>query len=92
LTLERCLQFLREGGNSDQKAETVIGYLTDTQPGVSRDWLGLGCILISQYYDTVLWVGNPFDIKCSKVKNADCETASAVLEPMAVKELLSKGW
>jgi hypothetical protein len=35
---------------------------------------------------------NPFDIKYSKVEDADWETASAVLEPMAVKELLSKGW
>lgn len=58
VALERCLQFLREGGNNDPKLEAVIGYLTGTQSGVSRDWLGLGCILFSQYYDTVRWVGN----------------------------------
>ena len=58
LALERCLQFLREGGNKDPKLEAVIGYLTGAQEGVARDWLGLGCILFSQYYDTVRWVGN----------------------------------
>ncbi len=29
-----------------------------THPAVSRPWLELGCILFSQYYDTVRWVGD----------------------------------
>lgn len=57
LALVRCLQFLREGGNNDPKLEALIGYLLGTQPGVTRGWLGLGCILFSQYYDTVRWIG-----------------------------------
>lgn len=58
LSLERCLKLLREGGNNDPKLDTVIGYLRGTLPGVSRSWLELGCILFSQYYDTVRWVGD----------------------------------
>ncbi len=56
--LERCLGLLREGGNNDPKLEALIGYLRGTHPGVSRRWLDLGCILFSQYYDTVRWVGD----------------------------------
>ena len=57
-SLERCLQLLREGGNNDPKLDALIGYLRGTQPGVTRGWLDLGCILFSQYYDTVRWVGD----------------------------------
>ncbi|NCC39654.1 MAG: helicase SNF2 [Gammaproteobacteria bacterium] len=56
--LERCLKLLREGGNNDPKLEALIGYLRGTHPAVSRPWLELGCILFSQYYDTVRWVGD----------------------------------
>ena len=57
-SLERCLQLLREGGNNDPKLDALIGYLRGTYPGVTRSWLDLGCILFSQYYDTVRWVGD----------------------------------
>lgn len=57
-SLERCLTLLREGGNNDPKLDAVIGYLRGTQRGTSRSWLDLGCILFSQYYDTVKWIGN----------------------------------
>jgi superfamily II DNA/RNA helicase len=57
-SLERCLTLLKEGGNNDPKLDAVIGYLTGTQKGTSRNWLDLGCILFSQYYDTVRWIGN----------------------------------
>jgi hypothetical protein len=57
-SLERCLKLLREGGNNDPKLEALIGYLRGTHPGLSRPWLELGCILFSQYYDTVRWVGD----------------------------------
>jgi superfamily II DNA/RNA helicase len=49
---------LREGGNNDPKLDALIGYLRGTHPGVARGWLDLGCILFSQYYDTVRWVGD----------------------------------
>jgi hypothetical protein len=57
-SLERCLRLLREGGNNDPKLDALIGYLRGTHPAVSRGWLDLGCILFSQYYDTVRWVGD----------------------------------
>jgi hypothetical protein len=57
-SLERCLRLLREGGNNDPKLDALIGYLRGTYPGVTRPWLDLGCILFSQYYDTVRWVGD----------------------------------
>ncbi|MCP5417449.1 MAG: DEAD/DEAH box helicase family protein [Chromatiaceae bacterium] len=57
-SLNRCLQLLNQAGNNDPKLEALIGYLLGTQSGVTRRWLDLGCILFSQYYDTVRWVGN----------------------------------
>lgn len=57
-SLRRCLDLLQQGGNNDPKLEAVIGYLLGTHPGVTRRWLDLGCILFSQYYDTVRWVGD----------------------------------
>ncbi len=35
---------------------------------------------------------NPFDVKYSKVEDADWETCSLVLNPIAVREQLQKGW
>jgi hypothetical protein len=58
LSLERCLNLLLQGGNKDPKLEAVIGYLLGTHQGLERAWGGLGCILFSQYYDTVRWVGD----------------------------------
>lgn len=57
-SLHRCLDLLRQGGNNDPKLAALIGYLLGTYPGVTRRWLDLGCILFSQYYDTVRWVGD----------------------------------
>jgi len=57
-SLRRCLALLRQGGNNDPKLEALAGYLLGTHPGVSSGWLNLGCILFSQYYDTVRWVGD----------------------------------
>ena len=56
--LQRCLDLLRQGGNSDPKLEAVTGYLLGTLPGLERRWVDLGCILFSQYYDTAWWVGS----------------------------------
>ena len=57
-SLRRCLELLKQGGNNDPKLEALIGYLLGTHPGVTRRWLDLGCILFSQYYDTVRWIGD----------------------------------
>ncbi len=57
-SLHRCLALLKQGDNKDPKLEALIGYLRGTHPGVTRGWLDLGCILFSQYYDTVRWIGD----------------------------------
>ena len=57
-SLRRCLSLLKQGGNNDPKLDALIGYLRGTRTGVSESWLDRGCILFSQYYDTVRWIGN----------------------------------
>ncbi len=57
-SLERCYQLLKEGGNRDPKLEALVGYLLGTRPDTRQRWLDLGCVLFSQYYDTVKWVGD----------------------------------
>lgn len=57
-SLRRCLNLLKQGGNNDPKLEALIGYLRGTHPGTTQSWLARGCILFSQYYDTVRWVGD----------------------------------
>lgn len=56
--LRRCLALLQQGGNNDPKLEAVIGFLLGTHSGITERWLDRGCILFSQYYDTVRWVGD----------------------------------
>lgn len=57
-SLQRCLSLLKEGGNNDPKLDALIAYLLGYHPESERPWLELGCILFSQYYDTVRWVGD----------------------------------
>lgn len=57
-SLQRCFDLLREGGNRDPKLEALIGYLLGRRPDAHQRWLDLGCVLFSQYYDTVKWVGD----------------------------------
>lgn len=69
-SLRRCLDLLQQGGNNDPKLDALIGYLRGTHPGVSRSWLDLGCILFSQYYDTVRWIGDEL-AKCAEFAGMD---------------------
>lgn len=57
-SLQRCHELLKEGGNRDPKLEAVIGYLLGTRPDAGGRWLDRGCVLFSQYYDTVKWIGD----------------------------------
>ena len=57
LALRRCLELLKQGRNRDPKLEAVLGYLLGTRDDSEGRWLEAGCILFSQYYDTVRWVG-----------------------------------
>ncbi len=55
--LRRCLDLLQQGGNRDPKLEALLGYLLGSGADSEGRWLDSGCILFSQYYDTVRWVG-----------------------------------
>ena len=57
-SLQRCLKLLKEGGNNDPKLDALVGYLRGTHRGSGRPWMDLGCILFSQYFDTVRWIGD----------------------------------
>lgn len=57
-SLRRCLALLKQGGNTDPKLAAIIGYLLGTHPEAQQPWRNLGCILFSQYYDTVRWIGD----------------------------------
>ena len=56
-SLERCLKLLKEGGTNDPKLDAVVRYLLGKREG-NAPWANFGCILFSQYYDTVRWVGD----------------------------------
>jgi hypothetical protein len=57
-SLSRCHKLLKEGGNRDPKLEALIGYLLGSRADAGQRWMDLGCVLFSQYYDTVRWVGD----------------------------------
>jgi hypothetical protein len=56
-SLQRIRELLRQGGNRDPKLESVLGYLLGQRQDAEGRWADLGCILFSQYYDTVRWFG-----------------------------------
>ena len=45
-----------------------------------------------QLIDQTTATRNPFDIKYSKVEDADWETCASVLNAVSMRELLSTGW
>ncbi len=57
-SLNRCLGLLQECGNRDPKLEAIRDYLLGMRSDTERRWMDLGCILFSQYYDTVRWIGD----------------------------------
>lgn len=57
--LNRCLKALEANQDRDPKYQNVLEYL------VSKDWLGLGCIVFSQYFDSIWWLAQQlsYDLK-----------------------------
>ena len=49
--LERVLEILGSAKQEDPKGRAVLHYLDQ------ENWLELGCIIFSQYYDTARWIG-----------------------------------
>jgi len=54
--LSRFLKILEENRDEDPKLRQVERVLT-TNDTISGGWLSLGCIIFSQFYDSVLWLG-----------------------------------
>jgi superfamily II DNA or RNA helicase len=50
--LQQCLTALDSDQENDPKYQKVVDYLFD------KGWLTLGCIIFSQYYDSVWWLAN----------------------------------
>jgi superfamily II DNA or RNA helicase len=50
--LARCLSALDASRDRDPKFQQVLDYL------LRRQWINLGCIVFSQYFDTVWWLAN----------------------------------
>ncbi len=48
--LSRCLKALQVSQDRDPKFQRVLDYL------VGENWLSLGCIIFSQYFDTAWWL------------------------------------
>ena len=48
--LNRCLKALEANQDRDPKYQKVLDYL------VSKGWLNLGCIVFSQYFDSIWWL------------------------------------
>ena len=45
-----------------------------------------------QMIDRTVAMRNPFDVKYSKVEDADWETCTTVLNPVRGEEILTSGW
>ncbi len=56
-SLQRVRDLLRQGAIRDPKLEAVLGYLLGRRGDAEGHWAERGCILFSQYYDTVRWFG-----------------------------------
>jgi len=50
--LERCLKALESNQERDPKYHNVVEYLMD------KKWIEFGCIIFSQYFDSIWWLAN----------------------------------
>jgi superfamily II DNA/RNA helicase len=50
--LERCLKALESNQERDPKYQKVVEYIID------KNWLEFGCIVFSQYFDSIWWLAN----------------------------------
>ena len=100
---EVCIANLRYRGSVEDRVHQVLadrlesihqlfGQIPDTLEDV---WVKIaleGEQEARQLIDRSTATRNPFDAKYSKVEDADWETCPLVLDPLAVKEQLSRGW
>jgi len=50
--LEKCLKALESNQERDPKYQKVVEYIDD------KNWLEFGCIVFSQYFDSIWWLAN----------------------------------
>ena len=67
--LGRFLRILEENRDEDPKLRQVERILT-TNDTVAGGWLSLGCIIFSQFYDSVLWLGRQLSARMPDEKIA----------------------
>jgi len=65
--LSRFLRILEENRDEDPKLHQVERILTENDV-IAGGWLSLGCIIFSQFYDSVLWLGLQLSKRISNEK------------------------
>jgi len=74
--LRQCRQLLEDNQEKDPKYKEVKQYLTD------KSWLEKGCIIFSQYYDSVIWLATQLsseDLTEEKIGIYSGESRSGVM-------------
>jgi superfamily II DNA or RNA helicase len=82
--LRQCRQLLEDNQEKDPKYKEVKHYLID------RSWLGKGCIIFSQYYDSVMWLANQLsseDLTEEKIGIYSGESRSGVMHQGLFKRM-----
>ena len=82
--LRQCRQLLEDNQEKDPKYKEVKQYL------IARGWLEKGCIIFSQYYDSVMWLANQLsteDLTEEKIGIYSGESRSGIMQQGAFKRM-----
>ncbi|HEY9768516.1 MAG TPA: phospholipase D-like domain-containing anti-phage protein [Coleofasciculaceae cyanobacterium] len=82
--LRQCRQLLEDNQEKDPKYREVKHYLLE------KGWLELGCIIFSQYYDSVMWLAMQLsaeDLRDEKIGIYSGEARSGIIEQGLFKRL-----
>lgn len=82
--LRQCRQLLEDNQEKDPKYQEVRYYLLE------KGWLELGCIIFSQYYDSVMWLAMQLsaeDLGDEKIGIYSGEARSGIIEQGLFKSL-----
>jgi len=82
--LRQCRQLLEDNQEKDPKYKEVKRYLID------EGWLQLGCIIFSQYYDSVMWLATQLsseDLTEEKIGIYSGESRSGVIHQGLFKRM-----
>ena len=82
--LRQCQQLLEDNQEKDPKYQEVKQYLID------KSWLGKGCIIFSQYYDSVMWLATQLsseDLPDERIGIYSGESRSGIMHQGLFKRL-----